>query len=832
MADELYVGARVDLSAVNAGMTQMRVNAQRNLSELQAKLAETVTFTKGAFKQLGEATAAGMSPEAIKVYDDAVNESIEKQIELKSQVEAAREAFDRLTPSVNNNTVALSENRMASYAARIGLRDMGLNAGIAGRAVGALAAQSETLGPILAAAFPAFLVVAFGEALVRVIPKIREFFETLSGETEWKAAIEEYTERTRKLRIELLQVESAHRKVAEIGKEGVAKQQIALEAATADAEAYHKALQGDRGAGVEGETQKLEKLQERLETIKRLTSSPFEFHKASEGIPFYLDKDDVKKAEEAVKKQQAFVDQLTSHKMAADREVDKARAELSVANVKRAEEETKAIIEAGRKRDESIATDSLAFIKLYNEQLQENAKTSLSANEELYSRTEGAAAETYTNLVTLINKERDEVIEANNRKLAADHAYFDAKKAEARAEEAATKKPAGPEIAKLNAEEEVANDQTALKNVQAQDKAEREIIKLHQQGETAIEKILEEEKRKFEETMRGESEAAHKALEEQQRDIEKRVRLSKELADDELRLYTDLYTNTQIKTKGAYEAQIAAIEAWRDKQKAVLEQAAQDELRLQGKETDQYKEYERRKELVAQEAAKKIEDIEKQAAKEVDKYWEQASNNFFNALNQMIQKQKTAAQAMREMWNAMVMDIIKDIEKMAQKWIEEHIIMALINRIFGDTTSDQSAEQVAKNNAKNVAMASSDAAAAAGAAFESVMIALPFPANVSTAPEIAAAVLATGLGFAAAASAAQGGVVPINAHAGEMILPAHISSWVQRAASGNTGSGGAGHPIHIHMSNTINHPMTPDDINNHADQITRAVKQRLGSYNM
>ena len=55
--------------------------------------------------------------------------------------------------------------------------------------------------------------------------------------------------------------------------------------------------------------------------------------------------------------------------------------------------------------------------------------------------------------------------------------------------------------------------------------------------------------------------------------------------------------------------------------------------------------------------------------------------------------------------------------------------------------------------------------------------------------------------------------VPIFGHAGEMVLPAHLSKFVQTAAAGAGGAarassipglpGGTDRPIHLHMHNTV-----------------------------
>jgi hypothetical protein len=113
------------------------------------------------------------------------------------------------------------------------------------------------------------------------------------------------------------------------------------------------------------------------------------------------------------------------------------------------------------------------------------------------------------------------------------------------------------------------------------------------------------------------------------------------------------------------------------------------------------------------------------------------------------------------------------------------------------------ATKQALQTTSNVAQVTSDAGVGAAAAFASVMQALPFPINISTAPGVAAATLGSIEGFASVASAAGGMLVPADGtlsmlHKNEMVLPANLSQAIQRmTASGGGGEfgggGGGGH---------------------------------------
>jgi hypothetical protein len=89
-----------------------------------------------------------------------------------------------------------------------------------------------------------------------------------------------------------------------------------------------------------------------------------------------------------------------------------------------------------------------------------------------------------------------------------------------------------------------------------------------------------------------------------------------------------------------------------------------------------------------------------------------------------------------------------------------------------------------------------EAAISYAAGFASTMAALPFPANIAAAPAIAseaAAETLAGMAFehGGIVPGASGQPVPITAHAKEMVLPEHISSFIQSAAAGASGASGA-----------------------------------------
>ena len=945
MAEELYVGARVDLNPVDTGFTEMRVRAQRNLTELQTKLTETATNT--IFQQISSATAAGMDPAVIKVYDEALNESIATQIALKAQVAAAKTAFDELTPSVNNASAAMMQGR---YAAQLLGRDIGVPIP---RALSSIASRSATLGPILQAAFPIVAAAALLEILEKIPGAIEKGIDKLRG---WDAEAKKTWERDIEMAYKLRDaMEGANNKIAEAqataGKEGFAKLRAEFKVnhdqlvqAQHDFDYFTIQLNTNK-AIVKDTTFSWRALAGSLNMYtaaayaSRLALGP-EHDKAL--------KEQVQAEGEvsrALEEQVHIREKLALLKGPESRtEASKEALELEKAKAEAAHKTVEGQLEAAHKvAVEEIASKESALKR-------EKELGQISAEEELGALTKLSAQKI----------REDEAYYA--AKSALDKQYFDAKK-RLILEEAAQGKPAAPALATLGGEEAEAarrnneaqvsdtiKTQDAINNAIAKADAER-INKSRTLALSMIEdseKVKESQIKLAEDTARlayeahaisavkerdllinqenekykAELEASKARLEIYAKDANKyevqiasenakqeelinthaaaldRIRqdadrkyladlqretdLVKKAADDQLKAQLDVLNRRLIKTKDTFSQEIADVEDWRTKTLAAMNAQLAAIESIYGKESEQYRAAKQKEIEIAQEATRKIEDIEKQAAANVDKYWEQTTNNFFNGFNQVIQHQKTFSQAMRESWNSLVMDIIKDIEKFVQKWIEEHVIMAAIKKIFNtqQTTQDSAfetkrvaqhqianttilaqdtamnvaqtaqatavqaqltatevtglgARQVAVSTA-NVAAATSDAFLAAAAAFESVMQALPFPANVAVAPGVAAATLAVGEGFAAGASFEHGGVVKANLHEGEMVLPSHLSRAVQQMAlnGGSNGGGGGGHSFHISTPITINHPMNEDDINAHADKITRVVKQRLNAFNI
>lgn len=310
-----------------------------------------------------------------------------------------------------------------------------------------------------------------------------------------------------------------------------------------------------------------------------------------------------------------------------------------------------------------------------------------------------------------------------------------------------------------------------------------------------------------------------------------------------------------------------------------LQRQIQDEEAAGRKGLAEYQKLVNQKEQIDQQYDEKRKQLDNKALQDqlnnIRHYVQQVDQAFFNGVNEWILGQKKFSQAMIDAWKNIVSAVIKDIEEIAAKWIEEHIIMAAIEKILGVS----GASKVAAHNTENVLMATSDAAAGAGAAFASVIEALPFPVNVAVAPGVAAEVLATGLGFAAAASAETGGFIPrdggVMLHQGEVVVNHPVTEMLSNIAErGNayydgpqnvvpnaspnvfqppsaqqtsvsnslsnisnaisSQTGGDNH-VHVHYSPTIHSNGDQSDLKSmlsqHADHIGRIVKRQVKTFN-
>lgn len=138
---------------------------------------------------------------------------------------------------------------------------------------------------------------------------------------------------------------------------------------------------------------------------------------------------------------------------------------------------------------------------------------------------------------------------------------------------------------------------------------------------------------------------------------------------------------------------------------------------------------------------------------------------------------------MRGLGQVILQSFIQVLAQMAAKWLVNKLLMMAI----GKTTAlgEISAE-----------------AGKAGAAGVASWAEAPWPINMG-APAFGAAMATAAMGFAGMASAAGGYDIPagvdplVQAHAKEMILPAHIADPLRESLSGDSGSGGSSVPLNV-----------------------------------
>lgn len=211
-------------------------------------------------------------------------------------------------------------------------------------------------------------------------------------------------------------------------------------------------------------------------------------------------------------------------------------------------------------------------------------------------------------------------------------------------------------------------------------------------------------------------------------------------------------------------------------------------------------------------------------------------NDFTSFFMSLASGTRTAAQAFAEFG----LSILHSLEEIAAQMLSNIIITELLNAVGvgGNST------QVTKTITSNDMMIASNAGAAGAAAFASAMEALPFPANVATAPAVMAEAIATTMSNLALGTAARGAVLPedmlVQAHKDEMILPPHLSTGLQQAIDKDSfrspsvaamadqvaaGAGGSREST-VHMTNNFYHN-GPDALEVMRSQLVPEISKAL-----
>jgi hypothetical protein len=163
-----------------------------------------------------------------------------------------------------------------------------------------------------------------------------------------------------------------------------------------------------------------------------------------------------------------------------------------------------------------------------------------------------------------------------------------------------------------------------------------------------------------------------------------------------------------------------------------------------------------------------------------------------NSLNSVIEGHKTMAQAVTQIWQGLAMDVIKSIEQVITKLLVELAVAAAVNALTGGVSD--------------------------------------------IAGGLTSGELIPGATGAATAGFASGGIIPrtgfVLAHEKEGILPRSLTSMLLNVANnGGPQASSSGHTFHVNYQPIINHPMTRDDVDEHASYLFSRMRQMQAAFN-
>ena len=183
----------------------------------------------------------------------------------------------------------------------------------------------------------------------------------------------------------------------------------------------------------------------------------------------------------------------------------------------------------------------------------------------------------------------------------------------------------------------------------------------------------------------------------------------------------------------------------------------------------------------------------------------------------IIQGTTTISKAINNLMMSILSSFIGVGAKIVETWIANQAEML----IFGEGSAKEGA----------TAKVSASAAEAGAAGFASVMMELPWPANMAVAPEVGMAAATGALSFLSLASVAGGWDIPADSlayvHKKEMILPAGLAERIRNMTA--PGGAGGGTTIHapINFAPTYNYRPTQADMDRDAAMMIRALNKKL-----
>ncbi len=740
------------------------------------------------------------------------------------------------SPGIHKFTNDVTEARHASHL-------LGDELGVhVPRAVQSFLAHMDGVGPLLAKAFTPLAVIALLDVIKQIPDKIGEATTAIAGFGEAaQKTYKEVLDANRALILRNLDLAEKMDAVGVIGKSGLAK--YALEQKNAEAAAKRMAAElgrtnlelqrteelvthleaksawyNDPLAGLTGVNRELKEAQENLERLKK-TRDELEPKLRGKGVV-----DKTRGAEEMAAEHE---NALAAARAAAD-----ARKGIDDAYVAYYESGLKQMFTAGQITLEEEVAGEKAAVAAKLEAEREYARQRIAILE-----AEGKTGKDVAPQIKALNAQLEELTAQSRAKINQidSAAYVERKRLAddfARAQIEGQKAVA---LALAASEEEAGRLMLQSDAIEIDD--ETAILKA---GEN---KKYEAQKKALEQRIaiaRTEGEKGKAAVEQYSRDIEalsiqhnaalfrieaEGANKKRQLAKSELETHIQSLNDGVEAARAAYEREVSALEIQRTQKHLTLAQYTSDVMQAAQKEYQAQYDALQQEVRAVQDAANKKIITEEEKSKRLEALWKEEARLFEQTQREILRAQQDAAKiqeqsidhvankwgqdfarmanevithkesigrAVLQMMGQIELQMIdQGIAKVVSKWatwmlqlITQHaswLAQLLGIQVAGDT------QRVAAGAVTATQEVGQNAAVSGAAAFASVMEALPFPENIATAPEIMAAAVSTTLSNLSLLAFEKGGVVPgiVGAvlHPGEMVLPAHLSNFIQRGAS-------------------------------------------------
>jgi hypothetical protein len=204
MADEIRIQTVVDMTGLRTGQSQAQQITAQMVADLKAQYAQASAAVRGSLDQItsaqenlrvaverGTGTASQWSS-VLSQQREKAGEAVQAQAELKARLDAATRS---LNDQIGASTRLMTAQTEARFSAQLLARDIGVPIP---RALSAIAAQSETLGPLLRAAFPVVGAVALTEVLFGVGKEVYKLYDNFINLKEVQEEVERVEERLAK----------------------------------------------------------------------------------------------------------------------------------------------------------------------------------------------------------------------------------------------------------------------------------------------------------------------------------------------------------------------------------------------------------------------------------------------------------------------------------------------------------------------------------------------------------------------------------------------------------------------------------------------------------